>query len=118
MNTMPASLPDVLGAVPQANPLHAQRKAQLPALTTGAHIWLASLPPQYQPLSTAHRHPHIVNRMSELWATPGELPEYFSELMLSRRPGREGFTFEVLTELADLQAMLDIIPREGGLPLP
>jgi hypothetical protein len=86
----------------------AQRQPQEKALTPAAHDWLAQLPPRYQPLATARRHPHIVNRLSELWGRPADLPAHLRELMLSSRPGRrEGFAFEVLTELADLQSLVD-----------
>lgn len=90
---------------------HPQRKPQPTALTAEAHQWLARLPPRYQPLATARSHPHIVNRLSELWATPAELPALLRELMLSDRPGRAGFSFDVLTELADLQAMVELGPK-------
>ncbi|MCR5883090.1 hypothetical protein LRS03_09595 [Rhizobacter sp. J219] len=87
---------------------HPERQPQAQALSADAHAWLAGLPPRYQPLATARRHPHIVNRLCELWATPTDLPAYMRELVLSSRPvRREGFAFEVLTELADLQALVD-----------
>lgn len=87
---------------------HPQRQPQAQALSANAHAWLAGLPPRYQPLATARRHPHIVNRLCELWATPAALPPYMRELVLSSRPvRREGFAFDVLTELADLQALVD-----------
>lgn len=89
-------------------PDHPQRKPQSQHLTPAAHEWLGKLPPRYQPLATARRHPHIVNRLTELWATPQALPDHLRELMLSSRPNRrEGFAFEVLTELADLQTLVD-----------
>jgi hypothetical protein len=89
-------------------PEHPQRQPQAQALSADAHAWLAGLPPRYQPLATARRHPHIVNQLCELWATPAVLPAYMRELVLSSRPAqREGFAFEVLTELADLQALVD-----------
>ena len=67
-------------------------------------MWLARLPPRFQPLATARAHPHIVNRLAELWLASDELTAYFRELLLSRREGRQGFSFGVLTELFDLQA--------------
>ncbi len=92
---------------------HSQRKPQPQALTPKAHVWLARLPPRYQPLATARRHPHIVNQLCELWTTPAQLPDHFRELMLSSRPSRrEGFAFEVLTELADLQAMVELMQKD------
>lgn len=89
------------------------RAPQRRSLTDDAHVWLARLPPRYQPLATARRHPHIVNRLAALWALPAELPAYFQELMLSRRAGRQGFAFEVLTELADLQSWVE---QQGPAP--
>lgn len=83
-----------------------QRQPQRRSLTDTAHVWLARLPPRFQPLCTARSHPHIVNRMAELWPTPERLPAYFNELLLSPREGRRGFAFEVLTELFDLQSLL------------
>ncbi len=89
-----------------------QRKPQATTLTPEAHIWLARLPPRYQPLATARRHPHIVNQLCAAWERPADLPAHFRELMLSSRPGRRaGFQFEVLTELADLQAMVELAQK-------
>lgn len=91
-----------------ASSSHPQRQPQAQTLSADAHAWLAGLPPRYQPLATARRHPHIVNRLCELWLTPAALPAYMKELVLSSRPARrEGFAFEVLTELADLQSLVD-----------
>lgn len=93
---------------------HPNRKPQVSdVLTDDAHVWLARLPPRYQPLVTADRHPHIVNRLAMMWGKPAELPAFFRELMLSSRPGREGFAFEVLTELADLQSMLELMQQSA-----
>lgn len=94
-----------VSAAPSGPP---QRKPQAQALTPAAHVWLGRLPPRYQPLATARRHPHIVNRLCELWDTPAALPAHLRELLLSSRPvRREGFAFEVLTELADLQSLVE-----------
>ena len=35
---------------------------------------------------------------------PDQLADYFRELLFSRREGRRGFSFDVLTELLDLQS--------------
>ena len=95
---------------------HPKRKPQVAGLTLEAHTWLARLPPRYQPLATARRHPHIINHLCEAWEKPAELPAHFRELMLSSRPGRRaGFPFEVLTELADLQSMAELI-QKGETP--
>ena len=90
---------------------HPQRKPQAQSLTPKAHVWLARLPPRYQPLATARRHPHIINKLCQMWGASPDLEGHFRELMLSSRPGREGFAFEVLTELADLQSMVEAMQR-------
>ena len=109
----PSTSDDAVSAVTQASTSsHPQRKPQSNSLTPDAHVWLARLPPRYQPLATARRHPHIVNRLAEVWDTPIDLHGHFRELMLSSRPERrKGFAFEVLTELADLQAMVELIQK-------
>ncbi len=93
-----------------------KRGPQLQSLTPKAHAWLAHLPPRYQPLNTARRFPHIVNRLADLWATPANLPAHFDELLLSTRPGRRGFPFDTLTELSDLQSMLAEMGRRKVEP--
>ena len=100
------------GARLAAGPLpgRAGRPARAPqpqSRADAAHGWLARIPPRFQPLATARAHPHIVNRMAELWGTPTALTGYFAELLLSRREGRQGFSFDVLTELFDLQALTE-----------
>lgn len=108
VTTTPAKLLD--DAAPDS--AHPKRRPQAAGLTPEAHTWLARLPPRYQPLATARRHPHIINNLCEAWEKPAELPAHFRELMLSSRPGRRaGFQFEVLTELADLQAMVELIQK-------
>lgn len=108
VTTTPSQL---LDDVAPASP-HPKRKPQAAGLTPEARTWLARLPPRYQPLATARRHPHIINHLCEAWEKPAELPGHFRELMLSSRPGRRaGFPFEVLTELADLQSMVELIQK-------
>lgn len=108
VTTTPSTLLD--DAAP-ASP-HPKRRPQATGLTPEAHAWLSRLPPRYQPLATARRHPHIINNLCEVWERQAELPAHFRELMLSNRPGRRaGFPFEVLTELADLQAMVELIQK-------
>jgi hypothetical protein len=87
------------------------RKPQLPALTAQAHVWLSRLPPRYQPLTVAKRHPHIVNRLCLMWDRPAEVLVHLGEMMLSNRPGREGFAFEVVAELADLQSLVQLMHK-------
>lgn len=70
-------------------------------------------------LSTAHAHrfphklatgfPHVVRKLDELWNDPPALTEYFSELMVSKRPGRRGFPPEVGAEILALSLAYDRI---------
>jgi hypothetical protein len=113
LTTSPSRLQDdpILPRRAPAQP-HPERKAQAQALTPEAHVWLARLRPRYQPLATARLYPHIINRLSAIWSTPAQLPAHLRELMLSTRPGRrEGFPFEVLSELADLQSMVEAMQK-------
>lgn len=82
-----------------------RRAAPDRSLTSLAHTWLAKLPPRYQPLSTVRLHPHIVNRLTQLWQDTILLNAYFHELLLGTRKGRAGFSLGVLTELTDLQTL-------------
>lgn len=84
-----------------------RRTTQPVALTDDAHVWLSRLPPRYQPLATARAHPHIVNRLCLMWGNNQEMLDYLNELLISNRPGREGFAFDVMTELSDLQGLLE-----------
>lgn len=104
--TTPADLAAAAGA-PSSHSTGPQRPSRAPqrrSLTDDAHVWLARLPPRFQPYATARQHPHIVNRMAELWNRPDKLSAYFAELLLSGREDRQGFSFDVLTELFDLQS--------------
>lgn len=107
MATAPSALMDGPFGL-QVRPPPPKRAPQHVGLSGIAEEWLASLPPRYQPLSTAQRHPHVVNRLAALWEKPLSLPAYFDELLLSDRPGRAGFSFEVLTELGDLRSLLEL----------
>jgi hypothetical protein len=108
MATAPSALMEGPHGLPHRTPPPPKRAPQRCGLSGIAEEWLASLPPRYQPLTTAQRHPHVVNRLAALWDRPLSLPAYFDELLLSDRPGRAGFSFEVLTELGDLRSLLEL----------
>ena len=91
-----------------------QRGSQDKSLTLAAHGWLAKLPPRYQPMVTARRHPHIVNQLSALWDVPARLSSYVHELLLATRRNREGFSLGVLTELTDLQTLIESMGRNSA----
>jgi hypothetical protein len=92
-----------------------QRKPQPVSMLPATHFWIARIPPRFQPLTTARRHPHIVNRLCEIWNDPAAVAVYFQSLLLSSRPGRMGFSFDVLGELVDLQSYYDDL--QNGIPV-
>ena len=105
--TSPSALMDGPNGL-DMRPPQPRRAAQRAELTGIAQEWLASLPTRYQPWGTALRHPHIVNRLAGLWEKPASLPACFDDLLLSDRPGRAGFSFEVLNELGDLRSLFEM----------
>jgi len=70
-----------------------------------------SLPANY-PRRLQRKHPHILNRLMELWGTP-EFEPYIHNLMLDTRGGRYGFSLEVIAELMFIQTLHNIFKSEG-----
>jgi uncharacterized protein len=78
-----------------------------------------SQPPLAFLLNSAHRDkyphqlvarfPHIAQHISALWNKGDDLAEYFTELMVSQRPQRQGFPPEVATEILSLSLASDRI---------
>ena len=79
------------------------RSAQPDQLTSIATRWLHKLPVEVRPIITARRHSHVINRLCAVWGDADARQMYFQELLFSSRPGRRGFSFEVMDELVDLQ---------------
>lgn len=79
------------------------RSAQPDQLTSMATRWLHKLPVEVRPIITARRHAHVINRLCAVWSDTDARQMYFQELLFSSRPGRRGFSFEVMDELVDLQ---------------
>ena len=53
--------------------------------------------------------PHVMHKLEEYWNDADALTEYFSELMVSKRPGRRGFPPEVGAEILSLSLAYDRI---------
>ena len=53
--------------------------------------------------------PHVMEKLEEYWNDSDALTEYFSELMVSKRPGRRGFPPEVGAEILSLSLAYDRI---------
>lgn len=87
---------------PHAAEVH-HRGVQSDQLSPIANRWLHKLPVEVRPIITARRHPHVINRLCAVWGDAGVRQTYFQELLFSSRPGRRGFSFEVMDELVDLQ---------------
>ncbi len=61
------------------------------------------------PHKLAAGFPHVMHRLEEYWNDADALTEYFSELMVSKRPGRRGFPPEVGAEILALSLAYDRI---------
>jgi len=76
-------------------------------LSDDALEWLAELPEDFRPAALAERYPRIVNRLAQLWRDPGLTEHLLDELVVPRRPGRQGFPAEVTLDLQSLQVLND-----------
>jgi hypothetical protein len=65
--------------------------------------WLATLPADLRPTTTARSYPRIVNRMGDLWGHCEYTRLYFQSLLIDRRKNRKGFPPDVRRELEALQ---------------
>lgn len=73
------------------------------ALSETAMAVLATLPTSVKPILLSIDHPHIVNKICDLWARPIQLDRYFEELTIDARGSRQGFQLGVATEISNLQ---------------
>jgi len=76
-------------------------------LSDDAVNWLARLPEDFRPAALAERFPRVVNRLAQLWQDPGLTEHFLDELVVPRRPGRQGFPAEVTVDLQSLQVLND-----------
>ena len=83
---------------------HYHRSPPIEQLTPQAARWLHKLPIEVRPIITARRHPHVIVKLCTIWNDTAVRQAYFQELLFSSRPGRRGFSFEVMDELVDLQS--------------
>lgn len=81
-----------------------RRSPVVQELSQQATRWLQKLPVPVRPIITARRHPHVVNRLCAIWDDTAARQACFQELLFSSRPGRRGFSFEVMDELVELQS--------------
>ena len=69
------------------------------------------------PKHIEERFPHVFNKLIELWGTSQMIP-YIDSLVMSDRPNRAGFPFEVTAEIWDLHKIYpmlhpDAVPAES-----
>jgi hypothetical protein len=86
-------------------PASARRSLEprLEKLNPVSERWLEALPPNLRPRETARRFPHVVNLLATRWLSPPACREYFTELLLDTRGGRQGFPQDVASELFALK---------------
>lgn len=70
-----------------------------------------NLPDKY-PNSLAKDYPHVLNRLMQLWDTPGFDP-YLHDLTVDKRGGRQGFPLGVVAELLFMGELHDAFKRKG-----
>jgi hypothetical protein len=82
----------------------AQRRPQ-PAETLAPETvrWLAGLPGDVRPRQLPIEYVRIANAIARAWPDPRASLQYFDELLIDRRGGRRGFSFNVALELAGLK---------------
>ncbi|NDP42705.1 MAG: hypothetical protein GZ089_08320 [Aromatoleum sp.] len=69
--------------------------------------WVASLPPNVQPLDLLRHFPRIANSMAGAWNDPKAFRAQMDDLLIDRRSGREGFPTRILGELLTLRLHYD-----------
>jgi hypothetical protein len=74
-------------------------------LSDAAVVWLSRLPDEFRPDALAARYPRIANRFALLWRDPGLIEQYLDELLVPKRPDRQGFPSDVTTDLQSLQLL-------------
>jgi hypothetical protein len=70
--------------------------------------YLGESAPKY-PHRLAEEYPRVLEQVVALWRSPQRMRDYFSELMLPDRIGRQGFPREVASEIFELSLVFDAI---------
>ena len=85
--------------------VRAPRRDRDTTLSDAALKWLSRLPADFRPHALAQRFPRIANRFALLWRDPGLTEQFIDELLLPKRPDRQGFAPEVTADLQSLQVL-------------
>jgi len=84
--------------------ISARRRPQPPeSLQSDTIRWLAGLPVDVRPTALPIEYVRIANALARVWPDHRRCPEYFDELLIDQRGGRQGFPFEVALEIAGLK---------------
>jgi hypothetical protein len=84
--------------------LIARRRPQPPQQLHGDTIkWLAGLPADVRPTLLPIQFVRIANELARVWPAPRACLDYFDDLLIDRRGGRQGFPFDVALEIAGLK---------------
>lgn len=86
------------------------RNLRLKETTIG---WIRSLPRPVRPRALAKLFPRIANILADDWSRPAAFETRLRNYMLDERGNRQGFPFEVVVELSQLQNHFDRIHRHG-----
>jgi len=54
-------------------------------------------------MSIRQYHPHIILKMRELWGKPEQFEAYIESLLVMDRENRQGFSFNIMQEIALVQ---------------
>ena len=114
IETFPGDVLDEVAPASRHAPLDAlernprvKRAPQERVMSMIALAWLDTLPNEARPVATAERHPHVVNKFAVIWRDESRVRDYFEDLLLDTRQGRQGFTHDVLDELGRLLEHFD-----------
>jgi len=72
-------------------------------LEAGAVRLLESLPPTLRLVALRGQFPRILNQLADAWHSPSSFDALTSSLLIDNRGQRQGFPFEVVTELTELR---------------
>ncbi len=75
----------------------------LEQLLPATEKWLGHLPPDVFPRALVTHFPRIINLIALQWDNYNSCQAYFQELLVDRRPERQGFPAAVVCELEKLR---------------
>jgi hypothetical protein len=89
---------DPLESIPSR--IRGQRGRQLAA---GSIRLLETLPPTLRLVALRGQFPRVLNRIADAWHSPASFAALIDSLLIDERGQRQGFPFEVMTEITELR---------------